>query len=153
MRMIDAVAGAVKRDPNILGAAVGLAEAVDDGLGNAAVGGERFGIAAEADDFAGRARAIFEDETRNEKMLSADAQVRLAGDQHLALGLSGQRDRLGGGAGAGEDDLEIAPLAFGEDNRVARLRLFDRRLILRLIGHEQVARPRGMRRRCQHHYR
>src|SRR3546814_6114604 len=64
MRMIDAVAGAVKRDPDILGAAIGLAEAVDDGLGNAAVARERFGIAAEADDLARRAGAILETEAR-----------------------------------------------------------------------------------------
>src|SRR3546814_8393669 len=96
MRMIDAAAGAVKRDPDILGAAIGLAEAVDDGLGNAAVARERFGIAAEADDLARRAGAILEDEARNEQMLSADAPIRLAGDQHLALGLRSESDRLGG---------------------------------------------------------
>ncbi len=36
--------------------------------------------------------AIFEDEARNEQVPAADAQVRLAGDQHLALGLRGQRE-------------------------------------------------------------
>src|SRR3546814_6571739 len=93
MRMSDAVAGAVKRDPDILGAAIGLAEAVDDGLGNAAVARERFGIAAEADDLARRAGAILEDEARDEQMLSADAQIRLAGKEHLAHGLRSESDR------------------------------------------------------------
>src|SRR3546814_12051092 len=123
MRMIDAAAGAVKRDPDILGAAIGLAEAVDDGLGNAAVARERFGIAAEADDLARRAGAILEDEARDEQMLSADAQIRLAGKEHLAHGLRRESDRLGGGAGPGEADMEIAPFAVGAVARVAR---FDR---------------------------
>src|SRR3546814_10938156 len=99
MRMVDAVAGAVQRNPDILRAAVRLAEAVDDGLGNAAIARERFGIAAEADHLIGRARAALEDETRDEPMPAADAQVRLAGDEDLALGLRSERERLGGGAG------------------------------------------------------
>src|SRR3546814_15938811 len=119
MRMVDAVAGAVQRNPDILRAAVRLAEAVDDGLGNAAIARERFGIAAEADHLIGRARAALEDETRDEQMPAADAQVRLAGDEDLALGLRSERDRLGGGAGPREDDLEIAPFAVGKDDRVA----------------------------------
>src|SRR3546814_6466065 len=72
MRVIDAVAGAVQRNPDILRAAVRLAEAVDDGLGNAAIARERFGIAAEADHLIGRARAILAYEARDEQMPAAE---------------------------------------------------------------------------------
>src|SRR3546814_17488828 len=58
---------------------------------------------------------------------AADAQVRLAGDEDLALGLRSERDRLGGGAGPRDDDLEIAPFAVGKGDRVARLRIQDRK--------------------------
>src|SRR3546814_16829664 len=77
----DSLPISVQRNPDIRRAAVRLAVAVDDGLGNAAIARERFGIAAEADHLIGRARAILEYEARDEQMPAADAQVRLAGDE------------------------------------------------------------------------
>src|SRR3546814_10063790 len=84
MRMIDAVANSIERDPDILGAAVRLAIAVDDDFGDARIACQHPGIAAKADHRIGRAGPVFEDQARNEQVPAADVQVRPAGDQHLA---------------------------------------------------------------------
>src|SRR5690606_6957319 len=122
MRVIDAVVGAVYRDPDILGAPVGLAEAVDDDLGNACVAREQLRIAAEADDFARRTGAALEDESGDHKVAAAEAKVRGASEQHFALGLCGEGDRRLGSACAGEYKLRVAPFAIAQDNGIAGLR-------------------------------
>ena len=52
-------------------------------------------------------------------MLAGEAQVGLAGQDHAARRLGGQRDRPLGRAPAFEHNLEIAPGAVGEHDLVA----------------------------------
>src|SRR3546814_19331841 len=85
MRMIDAVANSIERDPDILGAAVRLAIAVDDDFGDARIARQHPGIAAKADHRIGRAGPVFDDQARNEPVPAADVQLRPPGVPQIII--------------------------------------------------------------------
>ena len=76
-------------------------------------------------------------------MLAPDPQARLTRQKDLAGILRANDDRLVAGALAGDDKLEITPLAIGEDDAVSRTDPLQRLSILGLVADIMIL---GMRR-------
>ena len=118
VRVVEAVVASVHHHPEVPLEALRVVEVIDHHLGHPRVVGEVFLGAPKRDDVARRRVTVREHQARDDEMLAAKAQVRAAGDEHLALGLGAQGDGPVRQALAGEDDLEIPPLAVGEHDGV-----------------------------------
>ena len=117
-RVVEPVVLAVHHHPEVRLVALGVVEAVYDDLCDPGVVGKVLLGSAERDHVVGRGVAVPEHQAGHDQMVPRDAQVRPPGNNDLTPGLGSQRYGPVGQTLGCEDDLEIAPLAIGEDDRV-----------------------------------
>ncbi|EEF27391.1 conserved hypothetical protein [Ricinus communis] len=153
VRVIDAVVAAIERHPVIGPGRIGRTIAVHHHAGEPGILRPALRPVAKGDQLLVAAMPILEDEVRHDEPAPRHAQARSAGKDHPARRLRGQRDRLVRLALAREAHREIAPLAIGEHDAVARRQRLRGGGIFLLIVDEGVARGCRTGRYRNHHHR